>query len=76
MTFSPFFHLILHLQKQFSLYKMIIQKDKCLPNTSSTLRKYAVSCRSICLAHTIEPETGGKSLTILILYDLLWGYWT
>ena len=51
-------------------------QQRCLPSTSSTLRKYAVSCLSICLAHTMEPETGGKSLTMLILHDLLCGYWT
>ena len=58
-----------------NFHHMILLQRR-LPSTSSTLRKYAVSCLSICLAHTMEPETGGKSLTMLILHDLLCGYWT
>ena len=28
-----------------------------------------------CLAQIMEPETGGKSRTLLILQALLYGYW-
>jgi len=28
-----------------------------------------------CLAQMMEPDTGGKSRTLLILQALLYGYW-
>ena len=47
-----------------------------LPSTASTRRIYASSCRSICLAHIIDPDNGGKSRTRLMWHELLLGYCT
>lgn len=58
---------VFHLEQQSQLY---FDNFKTLTNCKITVYKVT------SLAQIIDPETGGRSRTLLIFDALLWGYWT